>query len=66
ESSLWSRYRYPRLQQKYHAENVALMIREYKEGLWVWDPDILQVTQVPPPAREENAGEDDEDEDDKE
>jgi hydroxyacylglutathione hydrolase len=41
ESSLWSRYRYPRLQQKFHADNVALMIREYEAGLWTWDPDFM-------------------------
>lgn len=41
EASLWSRYRYPRLQQKYHAENIALMTREYEEGLWTWEPDVF-------------------------
>lgn len=41
ETSLWSRYRYPRLQQKYHAENLALMTREYEEGLWQWDPELF-------------------------
>ncbi len=40
ESSLWERYRFPRLQQKYHADNVALITREYEQGLWVWDPDF--------------------------
>jgi hydroxyacylglutathione hydrolase len=41
DGSLWSRYRYPRLQQKYHAENVALMVREYEQGLWTWDPEFM-------------------------
>lgn len=40
EASLWSRYRYPRLQQKYHADNIALMAREYEQGLWKWDPEF--------------------------
>lgn len=40
DASLWNRYRFPRLQQKYHADNVALMIREYEEGLWTWDPEF--------------------------
>jgi glyoxylase-like metal-dependent hydrolase (beta-lactamase superfamily II) len=40
ESSLWNRYRFPRLQQKYHADNVALITREYELGLWEWDPDF--------------------------
>jgi glyoxylase-like metal-dependent hydrolase (beta-lactamase superfamily II) len=39
ESSLWSRYKYPRLQQKYHADNMALMLREYEQGLWTWDAE---------------------------
>ncbi|MBU6341941.1 MAG: MBL fold metallo-hydrolase [Bacteroidetes bacterium] len=41
ENSLWARYRFPRLQQKYHADNVNLMIREFEEGLWTWDPDFV-------------------------
>ena len=41
ESSLWTRYKYPRLQQKYHNDNVALMKKEYEERLWTWDPDFL-------------------------
>jgi len=40
EASLWARYRFPRLQQKYHADNVALMTREYEQGLWSWDPEF--------------------------
>lgn len=40
ETSLWERYDFPRLQQKYHADNVALMTREYEQGLWHWDPDF--------------------------
>lgn len=41
DSSLWTRYKYPRLQQKYHHDNMALMKKEYEEGLWTWDPDFL-------------------------
>ena len=40
EASLWARYRFPRLQQKYHADNVALMTREFEQGLWTWDPEF--------------------------
>jgi len=40
DASLWTRYRYPRLQLKYHLDNIALMTREYEQGLWVWEPDI--------------------------
>lgn len=39
DASLWARYKYPRLQQKFHADNVALMTREFEQGLWTWDPD---------------------------
>ncbi|MBN8681170.1 MAG: MBL fold metallo-hydrolase [Chitinophagales bacterium] len=38
EESLWQRYGYSRLQRKYHFDNIALMTREYEEGLWTWDP----------------------------
>ncbi|HLP94423.1 MAG TPA: MBL fold metallo-hydrolase [Saprospiraceae bacterium] len=41
ESSLWSRYDFPRLQRKYHVDNIALMTREYEQGLWAWDPDFM-------------------------
>ncbi len=41
DSSLWTRYKYPRLQQKYHNDNMALMKKEYEEGLWTWNPDFL-------------------------
>ena len=40
EESLWSRFRFPLLQRKYHLANVALMRREYEQGLWTWDPDF--------------------------
>lgn len=39
EAALWSRYKYPRFQQKYHLDNMALMTREFEQGLWTWDPD---------------------------
>lgn len=41
DSSLWARYKFPRLQQKFHDDNMALMRNEYAQGLWTWDPDIL-------------------------
>jgi hydroxyacylglutathione hydrolase len=40
EASLWDRYEFPRLQQQYHANNIALMTREYEQGLWHWDPEF--------------------------
>ncbi|MBL7825911.1 MAG: MBL fold metallo-hydrolase [Saprospiraceae bacterium] len=40
ETSLWDRYDFPRAQHKFHLENVALMTREYEQGLWSWDPDF--------------------------
>lgn len=40
EATLWQRYRYPRLQKKYHLDNVALMTREFEQGLWNWNPDF--------------------------
>lgn len=40
EATLWQRYRYPRLQKKYHLDNVALMTREFEHGLWNWNPDF--------------------------
>ncbi|MCB0524041.1 MAG: MBL fold metallo-hydrolase [Lewinellaceae bacterium] len=40
ETSLWERYDYPRLQHKYHLDNLKLMTREFEEGLWKWDADL--------------------------
>ncbi len=58
EASLWARYRFPRLQQKYHTDNVALMTREFEQGLWVWDPefsyDIFRETSVEPTEGEKD------------
>jgi hydroxyacylglutathione hydrolase len=36
EETLWERYKFPGFQQKMHADNVALMTREYEAGLWKW------------------------------
>lgn len=55
EATLWSRYRFPRLQQKFHAENVALMLREYEQGLWVWDPDAVSLLDDEPEPGDKNA-----------
>lgn len=41
DDSLWSRYRFPRLQQKFHTDNITLMTREYEQGLWQWNPDAV-------------------------
>ncbi len=38
--SLWSRYQFPKVQLKYHEDNVALMHREFEQGLWKWDPNF--------------------------
>jgi glyoxylase-like metal-dependent hydrolase (beta-lactamase superfamily II) len=38
ESSLWSRYPFPGYQRTCHEANLALMKKEYSEGLWDWDP----------------------------
>lgn len=38
--SLWSRYEFPKIQLKYHEDNIALMRREFEQGLWKWDPDF--------------------------
>lgn len=52
EESLWERYQFPRLQRKFHLDNVALMTREFEQGLWAWDPDfelnapVLQETYI--------------------
>lgn len=44
--SLWERYDFPRLQGKFHAENVALMTREYQEGLWTWEGAELKTEAI--------------------
>ena len=38
---MWERYQFPKLQLKYHEDNMALMRREYEQGLWVWDPNVV-------------------------
>jgi glyoxylase-like metal-dependent hydrolase (beta-lactamase superfamily II) len=59
ETSLWQRYRFPRLQRQYHAENVALMTRELEQGLWAWDPDFsLAVLEESPIEANQNITED--------
>lgn len=40
DMSLWERYNFPRLQLKYHLDNLKLMTREYEQGLWHWDPEF--------------------------
>ena len=40
ESSLWTRYDFPRLQAQYHRDNLALMQKEYEAGLWKWNPEL--------------------------
>ncbi len=62
--SLWNRYQFPRTQLKYHEDNLALMRREYGQGLWKWDPDRVfevldaQVKQGDGSLRKEDDGED--------
>jgi hydroxyacylglutathione hydrolase len=53
DSSVWSRYRFPRMQQEYHVRNMALMRREFAEGLWTWDPAYSFEIQDDRPLTEE-------------
>ncbi|MBK7940081.1 MAG: MBL fold metallo-hydrolase [Lewinellaceae bacterium] len=62
DSSLWARYRFPRLQQKYHTDNIALMRREYEQGLWIWDPEFLFNSLKETPLEKGVIEKDDEDE----
>ncbi len=39
EESLFERYKFPRLQAKFHYDNIELMRREYEQKLWTWNPD---------------------------
>jgi hydroxyacylglutathione hydrolase len=41
ESSLWEKYKFPRLQLKYHRDNVALITKEYENGAWKYDPFLF-------------------------
>ena len=50
--SLWSRYHFPRQQIKDHEANLALLRREFEEGLWSWDPDNLPAVPQPIPLGE--------------
>jgi hydroxyacylglutathione hydrolase len=45
ESSLWEKYYYPRLQLKYHRDNVALITKEYENGEWKYDPSLYNEKQ---------------------
>lgn len=38
ETSLWQRYRFPLYQRQCHNDNLALMRKEFDQGLWSWDP----------------------------
>jgi hydroxyacylglutathione hydrolase len=38
ETSLWQRYRFPLYQRQCHNDNLALMRKEFEQGLWSWDP----------------------------
>lgn len=38
-ASLWNKYHFPKLQLKYHEDNIALMRREFEQGLWEWDAE---------------------------
>lgn len=63
--SLWKRYQFPRLQLKYHEDNVALMRREFEQGMWEWDPDTgIDLPEEKPPVDDldnlsEDGGEED-------
>jgi hydroxyacylglutathione hydrolase len=40
EESLWTRYQFSRALRQEHIKNMALMMREYEQGLWTWDPEF--------------------------
>jgi hypothetical protein len=40
ESSLWSKYQFPRLQTTFHRANVALMRKEYELEQWTWTDEM--------------------------
>jgi hydroxyacylglutathione hydrolase len=42
EKALWERYKFPRLQGKYHQDNIKLMTQEYEQGLWEWNPIAIE------------------------
>jgi glyoxylase-like metal-dependent hydrolase (beta-lactamase superfamily II) len=50
EKSLWDRYKFPRIQQQCHLDNITLMTNEYAQGLWTWDAEvsIYPTKQLPP------------------
>ena len=50
EKSLWDRYKFPRIQQQCHLDNITLMTSEYAQGLWTWDAEvsIYPTKQLPP------------------
>ena len=55
--SLWSRYKFPKLQLKYHEDNAALMRRELELGLWEWNPDqVLDLPEHIPSGEFPNTG----------
>lgn len=39
EEALWKQHAFPHMQRPYHVQNVAIMRREFEQGLWRWDPD---------------------------
>jgi hydroxyacylglutathione hydrolase len=41
EDSLWEKYNYPRLQLKYHRDNVALITKEFENEEWKYDPYLF-------------------------
>lgn len=62
ESSLWARYHFPRLQQKYHVDNMILMKSEFEQGLWEWDPELSsQVFNTVQPVEPQTTGSEEED-----
>jgi hydroxyacylglutathione hydrolase len=53
ESSLWEKYYFPRLQLKYHRDNVDLITKEYENGLWTYDPTLYSENNLSQDIKEE-------------
>jgi hydroxyacylglutathione hydrolase len=46
EDLLWSKYKYPKVQKGFHEANLALLQKEYAQGLWTWNPEEAVETQT--------------------
>ncbi|MFZ4635675.1 MAG: MBL fold metallo-hydrolase [Saprospiraceae bacterium] len=53
EESIWSRYPMHQSLKPYHDENLALMRREFEQGLWTWDPEAMKQPERKPEPGDE-------------